>query len=137
MTRFLCALFFLLPALLLAEDKISARNSTVGWHFPYKASAERSAKIAEGEKLLKAPVPYKDVIKLLGEPDTVTDLRGHFFGLSHSEDGFLVSNRRRLTWRAVWYLEKVDSAENVNNRWIAVYLGRNGTTVVKILRESI
>ncbi len=110
---------------------------TPSWKLPYTASTEKSENILSNIDKVHRMMNYREVLSLLGKPDSVTDTRKAFYGLSPEEDGFFMKYRRLISYRALWYLSKENKGANLSDKWIAIYLETNEKTVFYVLKNNI
>lgn len=104
---------------------------------PYKASKEKSEIILSKIDKLERLMSYNKVLSILGKPDTVTDIRKSFYGLSPKEDDFFMKYRRLVSYRAIWYLSKENRGANLSDKWISIYLEPDEKTVFYVLKNNI
>jgi hypothetical protein len=116
---------------------IQPANETKGWTYPYKADQERTKKILDGAKSIKAKVTFEELVNKLGNPDVIDDLRKSFMGLSPDEDSLLVARRSQLSYRLIWYISKKGALPNLNDIWVTAYIGTDEKTVMGLLGNKI
>ncbi len=112
-------------------------DKTRSWKFPYVAPDDKISKIQDNKEKLGPEIIFSNVIELLGEPDIINVLQKGFCGLSPKEDGFLINNRKFLSYRAIWYLEKNSQIPNLKDKWITVYIANDGESVFHFLQNNI
>ena len=119
------------------RQTIETFNKTTEWTYPYVAPKEKTEKILSGMVSIDKKMSYADVVSILGEPDVINDLRQQCFGLSPVEDGFLMRYRSAISYRVLYYLSKDGKLENLNDKWLSVYLASDGKTILTTLRNNI
>ena len=118
-------------------SSIDIFDKTTEWTYPYSAPEVKSNRIRSAIDSITNGMAYSNVLCALGTPDVINDLRQPFFGLSPSEDGFLVRYRSAVTYRLLYYLSKNGESANINDKWISVYLSRDGENVFTKLKNNI
>jgi hypothetical protein len=122
----------------LSAYRIQPVDETKKWSYPYNANEERSRQILKAAKLAdNFYLTIQDVIKQLGKPDVVEDVRKKFNGLSPEEDRMMERNRNKLNFRAIWYISKQGTVPNLKDSWIAVYVGRDEKNIMELLANNI
>ena len=121
----------------VATKNIGVIDRTKTWTLPYIASEVKVTRIVENIEKLEPKMQYSEAVALFGEPDTINDLQGNFFGLSPQEDGFLVQYRPFLSYRAIWYLKKNYKMPCLRDKWLIVYLASDEDTVFYILQHNV
>ena len=116
---------------------LAARDHTASWTLPYKADEAKIERIQKALSELKPGMSPGEAVKLLGEPDVVTDLRKGFYGLSPQEDDAMVQSRDDLGYRLVWYLSKASKTVNLKDRWVALYTARADNRIAGLLTNGI
>jgi hypothetical protein len=96
-----------------------------------------TARIKDSIPAIKPNMTYTEAVTKLGAPDAVYDLRKSFFGLSPQEDGMLMHNRSKFSFRAIWYLSKRGNSPNLNDKWFALYIGIDERTVLTRFANNV
>ena len=120
-----------------SDITIKPFDDTEKWTLPYDAEAEKIKRIHDGIPAIKPHMTYSEAVAKLGAPDAVYDLRKAFFGLSPQEDGFLMRYRNDFSFRVVWYLSKHGTSPNLNDKWLALYIGADEKTLLARLANNI
>jgi hypothetical protein len=120
-----------------SDESIKPFDNTEKWAAPYEAQADKNKKILDGIPAIKPNMTYSEAVTKIGAPDAVYDLRKAFLGLSPQEDGMLIRNRSKFSYRAIWYLSKRGNSPNLNDKWFAVYIGIDEKTVLTRFANNV
>ncbi len=120
-----------------AAPGVATYDRTDTYGYPYKAAPERAAGIRKSSGMVEKGMALEEAVRLLGEPDIVTDLTRAHWGMSPRDDMFTLRNRGRLGLRAVWYIEKRGIGFNTNDVCFISYTATDQKTIVHTMTQQM
>lgn len=111
------------------SGRLSARDETETWQYPYQASEEKKQKLLTTLDAFKDPELIGDLIRKLGTPDRIDDLRKEYKPLSHYEAGFLAGSKGTFSYRCIWFARKASKSPGLSDSWLAAYVDKDEKTV--------
>jgi hypothetical protein len=111
------------------NDKLYPIDETEKWEYPYEATEEKRRKLLQILSDFKDPIPVKDLIRKLGNPDRIDDLSAKYKPLSPYEAGFLAGSKVAFMYRCIWFARKYSKSPGIGDSWLAAYVDKNERTV--------
>ena len=111
------------------NDKLNPIDETEKWEYPYEATEEKRRKLLQILSDFKGPIPVKDLIRKLGNPDRIDDLSAKHKPLSPYDDGFLAGSKAAYSYRCIWFARKYSKSPGIGDSWLAAYVDKNERTV--------
>jgi len=111
------------------NDQLHPGDETENWQYPYQAAESKKQQLLDMLNNFKEPVSVGDLIRKLGKPDRIDDLRKEYKPLSPYEAGFLARNKDSYSYRCIWFARKYSKAPGLSDSWLAAYVDKNEKTV--------
>jgi hypothetical protein len=97
---------------------------------PYQVSADKAEKLIQNIRAIKLGMAYSEVVKILGQPDEITNmLEGSFFRRAPEEDNFIMGRHQTLKQRATWFISVHTIGANLGDKWLSIYTGTDDRVV--------
>jgi hypothetical protein len=111
------------------NNQLRPKDETENWKYPYLASEDKKQQLLKVLNDTKETISVAELIRTLGAPDRIDDLRKDYKPLSHSETGFLARNKDVYSYRCIWFARKESKSPGLGDSWLAAYVDKNEKTV--------
>ena len=111
------------------NNQLKPIDETEQWKYPYQASEDKKQQLLNVLNDFKETISVADLIRKLGMPDRIDDLRKEYKPLSHFEAGFLARNKETYSYRCIWFARKESKSPGLSDSWLAAYVDKNEKTV--------